>query len=148
LHYHGMRGSKLALHTVVSGLFGDFSPPSPEITIRRAKNTKFEKCSEGLRSRPDIRFTPFAVTEFGILGGHAMAFPTELAKHATASKGIHVGKLLASMRRKVSLTACVGHADNVLRGLSAATNGVEAASSSARMPSISCNGALHARHGP
>jgi hypothetical protein len=60
---------------------------------------------------------------------------TELTKQATASKGMHMGKLLASWRRKVSLAVHVAHADNVLRGLSAAANGVEAASSSAGMPS-------------
>jgi hypothetical protein len=59
-----------------------------------------------MRSRPGIRFIPFirfiplhsrhpAVTRFGTLGGHATAFLTELAKQATASKGMHVGKLLA-----------------------------------------------------
>jgi hypothetical protein len=63
---------------------------------------KFEKYSEGVRSRPDIRFIPFAITEFGTLGGHAMAFLTELAKQAAASKGMHVGTLLK--RRKVSLS--------------------------------------------
>jgi hypothetical protein len=46
-----------------------------------------------------------------------------------------VGKLLASWRRKASLAAHVAHSDNVLRGLSGAADGVEAHSSSARMPS-------------
>jgi hypothetical protein len=82
-----------------------------------------------------MRFTPFAVTEFGTLGGHTTAFLTELAKHAAASKRMHVGKLLASWRRKVSLAVHVAHADNVLRGLSAAAGDVETASSSAGMPS-------------
>jgi hypothetical protein len=75
------------------------------------------------------------VTEFGTLGGHATAFLTELAKQAAASKGMHVGMLLASYRRKVSLAVHVAHTDNVLRGLSAAEDGVEAASFSARVPS-------------
>jgi hypothetical protein len=48
---------------------------------------------------------------------------------------MHVGMLLASWRRKVSLAVHVAHANNVLRGLSAAADGVEAASSSAVMPS-------------
>jgi hypothetical protein len=48
-----------------------------------------------VKIRLDIRFIPFAVTEFGPLGGHATAFLIELAKRATASKGMHVGKLLA-----------------------------------------------------
>jgi hypothetical protein len=87
-----------------------------------------------VRSRPDIRFIPFAVTEFGTLGGVAMAFLTEPAKQATVSKGMHVGKLLATSRRKVSLAVHVVHADNVLRGLSAAAYGMEAASSSVVMP--------------
>jgi hypothetical protein len=65
---------------------------------------------------------------------HATAFLTELAKHTPASKAMHVGKLLASWRRKVSLAVHVAHAD-VLRGLSAAADGVEAASPSAAMPS-------------
>jgi hypothetical protein len=85
-----------------------------------------------VRSRPDIRFIPFAVTEFGTLGGHATIFLTE---QAAASKGMHVGKLLASKRRKISLAVHVAHADNVLRGLSAAVDGVDAASSLVGMPS-------------
>jgi hypothetical protein len=60
LHYHGIRASKLALDAVVSGLFGVSSPPSPEVALRRVELTKFEKYSEGVRSRPDIRFIPFA----------------------------------------------------------------------------------------
>jgi hypothetical protein len=88
LHYYGIiRGSKLALDAVVSGLFGVSSPPSPEVNLRHAKKAKFEKYPEGVRSRPGIRFIPFAVTELGTLGGHATAFLTELAKQAAASKG-------------------------------------------------------------
>jgi hypothetical protein len=135
LHYHGIQESKLALDAVVSGLFGVSSPPSPEVALRRAQKTKFEKYSEGVRSRLDIRFLPFAVTEYGTLGCHATAFLKELAKRAAASQGMHVGKLLASWHGKASLAVHVVHADNVLRGLSAAANGVEAASSSAWMPS-------------
>jgi hypothetical protein len=96
--------------------------------------SEFEKSSKGVRSRPDIRFISFGVAEFGTLGGHATAFLTELAKQATASKGMHVGKFLASWRRKVSLAIHVAHAENALRGLYAAADGVEAASSSAGMP--------------
>jgi hypothetical protein len=135
LHYHSIRGSKLALDAAVSGLFGVSSPPSPDVTLRRAEKTKFEKYSYGVRSRPDIPFIPFAITELGALGGHATAFLTELSKHAAASKGMHVGKLLASRRRNVSLAVHVAYADSVLRGLSAAADGVEAAFSSAGMPS-------------
>jgi hypothetical protein len=135
LHYHNIRGSKLALDAVVSGLFGVSSPPSPEVSLRRVEKTKFEKDSEEVRSRPDIRFVPFAVAEFGTLGGHATACVTELAKQATASKGMHMGKLLASWRRNVSLAVLVAHTDNVLRALSAAVDGVETASSSAGMAS-------------
>jgi hypothetical protein len=62
LHYRGIRGSKLALDAVDFGLFGVSSPPSPEVTLRRAENIKFEKYSEGVRSRPDMLFMPFAVT--------------------------------------------------------------------------------------
>jgi hypothetical protein len=94
LNYHGIRGSKLALDPEVSGLFGVSSPPSPEVALRDAQQTKFEKYSERVRSRPDIRFIPFAVTEFGTLGSNATAFST--ASHAPASKGMHVGKLLVS----------------------------------------------------
>jgi predicted nucleotide-binding protein len=65
-----------------------------------------------------------------------MAFLTELAKHTAASKGMHVGKLLASWRRKVSLAVHVAHPDNILRCLSAAEKGVQAASSSVVMPSL------------
>jgi hypothetical protein len=134
LHYHGIRGSKLALDAVVSGLLCVSSPPSPEVALRHAEKTsKFEKYSEGGRSRPDIRFNPFAFTEFGTLGGHATALLTEQAKHA--AKGMHVGKLLASWRRKVSLAVHVAHANNVLRGFSTAVDGVEAVSSSVGMPS-------------
>jgi hypothetical protein len=86
LHYHGIRGSKLALDAVVSGLFCVSSPPSPEVALRRVAKTKVEKYSEGLRSRPDIRFIPFAVMKLGTLGGHASASLTELVKHVAASK--------------------------------------------------------------
>jgi hypothetical protein len=135
LHCHGIRVSKLALDAVVSGLFGVSSPASPEVALRHAEKTKFEKYSEGLGSRPDIRFIPFAITEFGTLGGHATAFLTELAKQVAASKGMHVGKLLASWCRKVSLAVHVARVNNVLSALSAAADGVDAASSSAGMTS-------------
>jgi hypothetical protein len=96
--------------------------------------TKFEKYAEGVRSRLDIRFIPFAVTKFGTLGGHATAFLRSWpSKQPPLTKGMHL--LLASWRRKVSLTVHVAHADNVLRGLSAAADGAEAASSSAGVPS-------------
>jgi hypothetical protein len=98
-------------------------------------------------SHPNTWFIPFAVTEFGTLGGHATNFLSELAKQATASKGMHMSKLLASWRRKISLVVHVAHADNVLRDFSAAGDGVEAASSSVGMP-FSCHGALHPRYGP
>jgi hypothetical protein len=68
LHYHGIQGSQLALDAVVSGLFGVSSRQSPQVALLRAKKTKFKKYSKGMRSRPDIRFIPFAVTEFGTLG--------------------------------------------------------------------------------
>jgi hypothetical protein len=101
LHYHGTRGSKLAIDAVVSGLFGVSSPPSLELSLSRVEKTKSEKYSEGMRSRRYIRFIPFAVTEFGALGGHATAFLMKFARQAAAStKGMHVGKLLASWRRK------------------------------------------------
>jgi hypothetical protein len=45
LHYHGIRGSKLALDAVVSGLFGVSSPRSPEVALRRGEKTKLEKYS-------------------------------------------------------------------------------------------------------
>jgi hypothetical protein len=47
LHFHGIRGSKLSIDAVVSGLFGVSSPPSPDIALCRADKTKFEKSSEG-----------------------------------------------------------------------------------------------------
>jgi hypothetical protein len=135
LHYHGIRGSKLALDAVVSGLFGVFSPPSPEVALHCAEKSKFEKYPKGVKSHPDIRFIRFAVMEFGALGGQATAVLTKLANQATASKGMHVGKWLASWCRKVSLAVHVAHTDNVLRGFSAAAYGVETSSFSARMPS-------------
>jgi hypothetical protein len=48
---------------------------------------------------------------------------------------MHVGKLLAPWRLKVHIAIHVAHADNVLRGLSAASECGEAASSSTWMPS-------------
>jgi hypothetical protein len=72
LHYHGIRGSKLAIGAVVSGVFGISISPSPDVALCRDKKTKFEKYSEGLRSRPNIRSIFFAVADFGALGGHAM----------------------------------------------------------------------------
>jgi hypothetical protein len=65
--------------------FGVSSPPPPEVALRHIEKTKFEKYSEGVRSRRDIHFIPFAVTDFGALGGHATAFFSELAEQAAAS---------------------------------------------------------------
>jgi hypothetical protein len=48
---------------------------------------------------------------------------------------MHVGKLLASWLRRVSLAVHVAHADNVLRGLSTAAGDVKAASFSVGMAS-------------
>jgi hypothetical protein len=62
LHYHGIRCSKLAISAVISRLFGGSSPPSLEVALSRVEKTKFEEYSEGMRSRRDIRFNPFAVT--------------------------------------------------------------------------------------
>jgi hypothetical protein len=45
LHYHGIRGSKLVLDAVVSGLFGVSSPKSTEVALRRVEITKSEKYS-------------------------------------------------------------------------------------------------------
>jgi hypothetical protein len=45
MHYHGIRGSKLALDAVVSRLFGISKPTSPEVALRRAEKTQFEKYS-------------------------------------------------------------------------------------------------------
>jgi hypothetical protein len=134
LHYHGIRGSKLALDAVVSRLFGVPCPPSPKAALSRVEKTKFDKYSEGMQSRPDINFIHFAVTEFGTLSGHTTASMTKLAMHAPAYE-MHVGMFLVSSRRTVSLAVLVAHADNVWRGLSVAVDGVGAAPSSAWIPS-------------
>jgi hypothetical protein len=63
MYCHGVRGSKLAIDAVVSYLFGVSSPPSPDVALCRAEKTKFEKHSEGVRSRSDIRFIPFEIIE-------------------------------------------------------------------------------------
>jgi hypothetical protein len=62
LHYHDIRGSKLALDAVVPSLFNASSPPSPDVALHRAEKTKFEKYTGGVRNRPDIR--PDAPTSF------------------------------------------------------------------------------------
>jgi hypothetical protein len=90
-----------------------------ELSAVISEKTKLEEYSEGVRSRPDTRFIPFEVTEFGTLGGDATVFLTEHAKQGAASKGMHVGNLLAFLRRKVSLAVHATHTDTVLRGLSA-----------------------------
>jgi hypothetical protein len=95
-----------------SGLFGASSPSSPEVALIRDEETKIQKYSEGVRSHPDTRLILFVVAQFGALDGHATAFLTYMARQATASKGIHVGKLLAFWRRKLSLAVHVGHAGN------------------------------------
>jgi hypothetical protein len=92
LHYHSIYGSKHALDAVFSGLFGASSLPSPEAALSRVETTKFEKYSEGVRSHPDIRFIPFAVTELGAVDGHATA-----VGHNWSSKQPHLkGCILAS----------------------------------------------------
>jgi hypothetical protein len=80
LYRHNIRGSKLANDAVVSGSFGVCIPPSPDVALCRREKTTLEKHSLGVRSRPEIRFIPFAVTEFGALGGLATDFFIELAR--------------------------------------------------------------------
>jgi hypothetical protein len=58
LKYHGIRGSKLALDALVSGFFGVSSPPSPEVALRRAEKSKFEKYSEGVEESKSPRHRP------------------------------------------------------------------------------------------
>jgi hypothetical protein len=101
-----------------------------------------------VRSRLDARFIPFVVTEFVALGGHATVFLILLTWQATTCKGMHVGKLLASWRRKVSLAVHAAHTDNVLRGLSAAADDVENASSSVGMSSHATAFFTRAMYGP
>jgi hypothetical protein len=117
LQYLGIRGSKLAFDAAVFNLFGVSSPPSPEFVLRHVKKIKFEKFySEGVRSRPDIRFILFVVTEFGTLGGHATAFLTELAKHEAAPKWVHPGKLLAfGAERSLSRRPCCSRGQRLAR---------------------------------
>jgi hypothetical protein len=64
--------------------------------LRKPSSTS--KYSEGCGFAPtfQIRFIPIAIAEFGARDGHATDYSTKLAKHAAASKGIHMGKLLAS----------------------------------------------------
>jgi hypothetical protein len=97
LHYNGTRGLKRALDTVLSILFGVscLRVPKPLHAVPKRQSSKISR-SEGVTSRPDIHFIPFAVTEFSALGGHATAFLIDVANHTAASKGMHVGKFLAS----------------------------------------------------
>jgi hypothetical protein len=100
-----------------------------------------------VRSRPDIRFIPFAVTEFGALGGHATAFSNELAKHATASKGMHVGKLLAPLRRKgFSRRRCHSRGQRLARVVR--RSGLWGGRFFLCWCAFSCHGILHLCHDP
>jgi hypothetical protein len=45
LHLHCIRGSRLSLDAMASGLFGVSSPPPTETALSRAEKTKLEKCS-------------------------------------------------------------------------------------------------------
>jgi hypothetical protein len=65
---------ELIIDVVVSGLFEVSSPSSPDVSLYCAENTKFDKYSEGVRSRPDTRAIPFEGTELGALGDHATDF--------------------------------------------------------------------------
>ena len=58
-----------------------------------------------------------------------------MAKQVAASQGMHVGKLLASLRRRISLAVHIAHADNVLRGAASAAESVAGASDSRGVPS-------------
>jgi hypothetical protein len=60
LHFHGIRGSKIALDAIVSGLFGVSSPPSPEVALRHAEKTEF-KIRLGIDGIFDIIHAHFAV---------------------------------------------------------------------------------------
>jgi hypothetical protein len=50
---------------VVYGLLGVYSPPYPDVALRRAEKTKIDKYPEWVRSRHDVRFIFFAIiTDF------------------------------------------------------------------------------------
>jgi hypothetical protein len=53
VHYNDIRCSKVFLYAVVYGLFDAFSAMSPKVVVSPLEKTKFDKYSEGLRSRPD-----------------------------------------------------------------------------------------------
>jgi hypothetical protein len=83
LHCHGIRGSKLTLDAVVSGLLGVSSPPVSRSRSTLCREDQVREVLGGGEESPrvpGIRFIPFAVTEFGTLGGHAIDFFRELAK--------------------------------------------------------------------
>jgi hypothetical protein len=76
------------------------------------------------------------MTIVGLKQGNYTTIPrTHICFWNSRYKSLVVGKLLASLRRQDSLAVHANHADNVLRGLSAAADDVEAASCSVGMPS-------------
>jgi hypothetical protein len=86
---YGIRARSLLLTPLLPVSSAFLAPrPRPKAALNRFEETKFDEYSEGVRSHPDTRFIPFVVIKFGALGGHATAFSTELARHATASKGM------------------------------------------------------------
>jgi hypothetical protein len=102
LYYHGIRSSKLAFDAMVSCLFGVSSPPPLDVTLCRAKKTNFEKYRTGEES-PDTRFIPFCGKGIylGLSADTPRFFFIDLARQTAASKkGMHVGKWLASWRRR------------------------------------------------
>jgi hypothetical protein len=137
LHYHDIRGSKLTNDAMVFCLVLVSSPPSPDVALCTAEKTKIEKYSEGVRNEKSPWHPLHSLCGHGIWRSrrarHGFFTGT---RYDAAFEGMHMGKLLASCRRKVSLAVHVAHVCNVLRGLSAAADAVEAASSSAGMPSL------------
>jgi hypothetical protein len=124
---------KTALDAVVSHLFGVSSPPSPEVALRRAEETKFETNSEGVRSQSP-RHPLHSICSNGNWYSRR---PRHGFLHGVGQAGSRLfrdacGQFVGPMAWK-----CLSRRSCRSRGqrLSAATDGVEAASSSAAMPS-------------
>jgi hypothetical protein len=147
LHYHGIRGLKLALEAVVSGLFCVSSPPSPEVALCRPKKTNVEKYSEGMRICPDIRFIPFAVADF---------WYSQRPRHGFFDRDGQAGSRLSRniFGQVIGLLALKGFSRRPCR--SRRQRLVRVVRDRRRCGGcfflgwgcLSCHGALHPRHGP
>jgi hypothetical protein len=122
------------------------APRLPELFYAVLRKPRSRSTRRGSGVAPEIRFIPFAVTEFGTLGGHATAFLRSWLDKQSHLKGCMWASCWPHGADGFSHRPCRS------RGQRLALNVRRRGRCGGRLlfvrDAVSCHGALNARHGP